>query len=365
MKPITLNTKEIKAALPILRKITGTNLRALPILSYVYLKRTEGATVRVQATDVSEWATYYTESAEEGPAGVCIHAADLAAAINLAGKSPSLSITQTPEELKAEGCRVNGTFCRAKSPKEAPKWPALKNAADPDRVLPAETWKALHTLAPFVSADATRRVLTTVLFKGTEAVATDGKILGIQMIPEVPGEHFLLIPSPALLSICKGAPSGDLLEGKTSEGSHKLRIRIGRWELIQPVVEGNYPNYRSVFPDRGSFRTEVRLTDPENAQKYLEISTKATKRQKKNPFLNLFVEDDRVWAETFLGRSDFPAEVHGPFGGKLPLNPEFFEVLLSAGCTFFRIVDNLNPVQGENGKGLTSLIMPLREVKNK
>lgn len=366
MNPITLNTKEIKAALPILRKITGTNLRALPILSYVYLERTEGTSVRIRATDASEWITCYTESAEEGPASVCIHAADLASAIMLAGNTPSLTITQTPKELAHEVCRVNEAFCRAKSPKEAPKWPAL-NAADPARVFPAETWRALHTLAPFASTDDSRQALLRVYLCRTEAVATDGKILGLQTIPELPGEPLLLAPSAALLAISKGASSGEVLEGDTPKGSRKLRIRIDRWELIQGVPGAHYPNYKYVFPDRSSLRTEVRLTDPENTRKYLEIVTKATKRQKKDPFLHLFVDDDsRVWATTFLGHSDFPAEVHGPFvKGKLLLNPELFGVLLSAGCTFFRIADNLTPVQGENGKGLTCLIMPLREVKNK
>lgn len=121
---------------------------------------------------------------------------------------------------------------------------------------------ALHQVVPAASGDDARPILTGVLLAaegdGLRLVATDSYRLAIR---DLPGTSVLaegqqvLVPSRALAELAKLL--GDSAEITLRLGERDASFEVGNVRLMTRLIEGEFPNYRSLIPSSHPNRLTV------------------------------------------------------------------------------------------------------------
>ena len=142
------------------------------------------------------------------------------------------------------------------------------------RCLPAEDFPALHEPAGFsvtvktaelaegiaqvtraASRDEARPILTGVLLEvsreGLTMVATDSYRLAVrELAATAQGEAKALVPERALSEVGRAAGADDRGEAELHIEQSQVGFRIGGLTLTSRLIEGEFPNYRQLLPER-------------------------------------------------------------------------------------------------------------------
>lgn len=121
-------------------------------------------------------------------------------------------------------------------------------------VLPAkELAQALRQVVPAASSDDSRPILTGVLLaaegSGVRLVATDSYRLAVRDLPGanvLPEGQRVLLPSRALSELTRLLTGADELTLRL--GERDASFEVGKARLTTRVIEGEFPNYRSLIP---------------------------------------------------------------------------------------------------------------------
>jgi DNA polymerase-3 subunit beta len=136
----------------------------------------------------------------------------------------------------------------------AEEYPRLPEASgDAVTLAGAELAAALKQVVPAASADDARPILTGVLLAaeagGLRLVATDSYRLAVR---DLPGANVLaegqqvLVPSRALAELGRVVGSAETVELRL--GEHDASFAVGNVRLTTRLIEGDFPNYRGLFP---------------------------------------------------------------------------------------------------------------------
>ena len=221
-----------------------------------------------------------------------------------------------------------------------------------------------------VSRDASRKALTGVFFNvvndSIAMVATDGKRMALQeKTPEsITGEEgCAIVPLKAV------AETRRMLEGdgtlKISIGDKFCCFEAANFRLVSKLIEGNYPNYRSVVP--ASFTrvitlpVEPLLAKVETVSLMLPDATCSVVLRFSENKVTIEASSSELGEGSDFVDVDFSAQ-NDPFD--VSFNPQFLVDPLrttNAETIKFKLNDPLNPVALEAEEGFINVIMPIRK----
>jgi len=246
-------------------KRVAPNRSAKPILQCVRLEGRKGR-LHLAATNMEMTLSISLEAGGRLPACL-VPVAELLARVQ-AGKDKtcSLELSEDHQQILLNGGRVRHAV-PVMELDEYPPLPKKPRRRPPDLlVMPDALRSGLENALIATNREASRYALNAVLLErdadGTRLVATDGKRLIVQALPEVGGPWTgkTLIPWPlaqqAVRLLKSGRPDGDPValtivppSGKTTDTT--LFLEGPDWQLCGCAMDGSFPVYRDVIPGPG------------------------------------------------------------------------------------------------------------------
>lgn len=145
--------------------------------------------------------------------------------------------------------------------------------------IPQNTLKKMIQMTSFcVSHDEARHVLNGILFsfkdKQLKLVATDGRRLALitQELPQPTGiKKDVIVPAKCIQELMRN------LEGESdvlvSLKENQMRFRLGAATLTTRLIQGEFPNYEQVIPQKPKERVRIHTQDFLSATKRASILT--------------------------------------------------------------------------------------------
>jgi len=153
-------------------------------------------------------------------------------------------------------------------------------------------------------------------------------------------------------------------EGK---GHEAFKVTAGRWTLESRTIEGNYPNWRQVVPQKDEKGVAICKINTYNRLQASDMLKRLPKNSaEKSPYVKVAVGAGDV-LKFSKGSNSFEVILSGGVGNK-PRHTcgalAFWQRLVDLGCTEIYIKDELSPIVGyRNGSSnLSYVFMPMRLV---
>ncbi|HEY6737087.1 MAG TPA: DNA polymerase III subunit beta [Candidatus Saccharimonadia bacterium] len=236
---------------------------SLPVLSNVLLA-TDGNRLRLSATNLEIGINYWVGSKVEQQGSVTVPARLFAefvsslphGTIELSGNDTLLAVKTPNFESK-----LNGILAE-----EFPEIPTV--TTDPVLTLSAAALKeALAQVVVAASADEARPVLAGVYLYTEDnylyLVATDSYRLAekrIELEGEVPEHMSVIVPARTMQELARllGDASGD---AELYLDENQVMFRLGDIELVSRLIEGQFPQYRGIIPDKAESSFEIDVAE--------------------------------------------------------------------------------------------------------
>ncbi len=336
----------------------------LPILSNVLLK-TVGTRLSIAATNLDIAITSFVGSKVGSEGSVTVPGRlmqDFISSLPSGVVDLSLDNNKLHIETGQYSSTINGTAAE-----EFPVMPAIKNG---------NKWKisskllkdGLGQIIVAASNDEARPVLTGVYLHtkngGLFAVATDSYRLAEKELAKTPQEISLLIPASALNELLRILPDGDEPIQVTSD-EQQVSFKVGDVEMVTRLIEGDYPDYEKLIPDKFETQATLDLHDFTNVTKVsslfaresagsVTISADQTKKQ-------LTIES--IASQLGENKASASAKITG--GGSITLNSRYLLDALNVmtgGTVNFGFNGKLEPctLTAGNSKDYLHVIMPLK-----
>lgn len=264
---ITISQKNFKKALTVVEKIISKNT-SLPILSNILLK-TENGRLKLSATNLELGINYVTGAKVDEIGQVAVP-----------GRILSDFISGVNEEKISLVTRDNTLFINSDkyktqilgfNPADFPIIPKIKEVIC---TLPAKSLRnALLTVLESVAISESRPELAGVYinFSGNQiAFASTDSFRLTEKIVDFKSEHTqsLILPRNTAVELIRIL--GDLEdEVDFNMGDNQVAFSNNDFELVSRVIEGNYPDYQKVIPDKFISRT---LVDKENLETNIRLA---------------------------------------------------------------------------------------------
>ena len=255
-----------------LNKALGTVARVantrgtLPVLANVLIK-TAGGRLSIAATNLDIAITHYigAKVADEG-------------AITVPARLMQDFVSSLPAgviDLKLEDYKLNiatdqyQSVINGVSAEEFPVMPAITKGKS-WTVPAAELKKSLQQVVIPASSDEARPVLTGVYLHTTDGklymAATDSYRLAEKELSKLKEEVDLLVPVTAMQDLLRIVSDAEEEVQVTSDDQQVL-FRVGDVELVARLIEGKYPDYRKLVPQKFETTAVLKRADLLNAAK--------------------------------------------------------------------------------------------------
>jgi DNA polymerase III sliding clamp (beta) subunit (PCNA family) len=374
---------EIKEAVAGLGRIVA-NKTTLPVLSCVKLD-VNGA-VTLTATDLEQSARYqFTGGTSTGTGSLVIPFQSLKDLAKGNDREQVEIETDTPES----GTVINhvGSLAVKKTVYGTPleEWPVVPDAPT---TKPAEGFlETYRKLLPFTSDDPTRHMLggicVDVTGKGTKPVtmvATDGRrltccnsmVLPLELTTVIPGNKFLGwtgLPADTQeigikMETVKEKEGRKTVERREVKG---FGLKAGAWTYSCRTIDGSYPNWRQVLPDPEYCKdNRITLTD-DDVDALRKILPTFPGHDQSTPSITLGTGPEGAVQIAGRAKDDKAESTLDLAGGsrfegksRICLNREYLLDALNAGFRSFMFTDSSSPIRGDDGKGGTHCLMPMR-----
>jgi DNA polymerase III subunit beta len=259
-------------ALTAASKAVSTRGSSLPVLSGVRLEL-KGKKLTMTGSDLDLTITVETEVAGDED-GVVVIPAKLA--VDIVRALPSGAVTLEAGDADARIDAARSQFSVRLIP--ADEFPKLSvPSGEPVELPAAELAEALRQVVQAASTDDARPILTGVLLAaegdGLRLVATDSYRLAIRDLPGRGGllaeGQSVLVPSRALNEL--GKLLDDAGDVRVLLGERDASFEVGGLRLTTRLIEGEFPNYRSLIPSAHPNRLTVGRQDLLEAVKRVRI----------------------------------------------------------------------------------------------
>lgn len=157
-------------------------------------------------------------------------------------------------------------------PDEMPRIPSVDGAEF--GAVSAERLKlAISSVRASVGSDESRPLLCGALMasddKGLNLVSTDGHRLSATVVGEAVGIDEVIVPDGALDYLLAELKLGEPVEVATME--HHAVFRQSHFELVARLIEGSFPDYRKVLPERGDYAASVAVKPFVEALRFVQL----------------------------------------------------------------------------------------------
>jgi DNA polymerase-3 subunit beta len=253
---LQVTQENLNRALNAVARVANTR-GTLPILANVLIKTTNNR-LSLSATNLDIAITHYVGAKVTDEGSITVPARLMQDFVG--------SLPQGPIQLELKETKLHVT---------TPQYQSVVNGivADDFPVMPAiskgSKWKissvlfkrALQQVVFAASNDETRPVLTGVLIQTHEGelamAATDSYRLAEKLLGDNKQEVQLLIPASAMQDLLRVLGDSDE-EMTVTHDEQQALFSVGDVELVTRMVDGKYPDYRKLIPEK--FATEARLS---------------------------------------------------------------------------------------------------------
>ncbi len=369
---LTVPRQDLADAVAWATRVAGGRAQ-LPALTGVLLEAADGRLV-MRATDLEVTAEVGVDARIEAP-GTALLAARLLAQLVARLPDGDVTLADDGERVRIECGRAKFRVRRIPA-EDFPTPPALTAEAIEGSVK-AHAFSRLVTQVGRAAAagEDARAVLTGVNLEAADgrltAAATDTYRLAARSVAfERAVEGAAIVPARALAEVDKAIAAGGGADVTVVLDAGQAQFRVGERTLTTRLVEGPFPNYRSLLPDASEVTVVVeRAPLAEALQRAQVVASAAANTPVQLSFseggLELAVQN----TEAGDASEQLPAEVEGgPL--EIAFNPRYLQDGLEAAGTErirFELRDGLRaavirPVapDGEDADDLTYLLMPMR-----
>ncbi len=364
---MTVTRGEIKDLVSGLAKIIP-NKNSLAVLGCVRFAIDSGD-LTAQATDLDQTAIYRFNVAEAEDEGVIIIPFPLLRDLSKGDGTGRVTLATEGTDVLVTNNVGGHAITRTVPGTEAKDWPAGGSeivTAPASKFLPA-----YRRMAPFASADETRRTLGSVYVdvSGTgehnaTLVACDGRRLTCCNSMKLPitDKDGLMVPITKFLLWNGLQEEADVGMSKTKDGV-RFGLRAGQWTYRVKAVEGVYPNWRQVIPVKNGMEHRMTFTDSDvEALRKILPTFPGTEA--------VFLDGAASGTLSVSGRDagdskelTIPLTAGSSYKGtgcRFIANRHYLMDALNAGFRNFMFADTMSPLLSEDGKGATHVLMPLR-----
>jgi len=253
---ITLTHDHVKAMVKGFNKVIPRN-GSLPVLHYILVRQDAGIDATITATNLDETLQYHVPDAvqETDEPSSFLVAFDALKKLAKQVKKGDTVMLQPGTAAKFPTVTIAASIGGQTTHSEIASMP-VSEFPETLKTIPVESYPVGQFLdvyqkaITFASTDDTRYVLNGV-FRHAEQhafAATDGKRLGMFIVPDLPDDSdFILPPSKLLANGVLSAETG--ATGIIEEDDRQtVEILSGQWRYQCRCIEGLYPNYRQVIP---------------------------------------------------------------------------------------------------------------------
>jgi DNA polymerase III sliding clamp (beta) subunit (PCNA family) len=381
---LSISRSELKTAVTGLSRIIPNRV-TLPILGGVRFAADENGTVTASATDLDQTAVYRFVNTTSVDVGTFVLPLTPLKELTKGDDRERVEFKTTDQQIQITN-HVGGHAIRfAVNTLPAEEWP---EPLKPVPCKPAEGFlETYRRLLPFASTDQTRYALTNVFIdingKGERPVcmfAVDGKRLCVWNSMAFDLKSSVPIPVPSSRFLAWNGLTGKVEIGLREEITPKrgknpeirkawFGVQVGSsWQYTTKVPEVSAPSYRNIIPDYTADQVQrCRFTDKDvdALRKILPTFPGHDSYNKtvvlvggQDGRLTVCGRDQDATADTVLtleGGSSYEGK-----GGQIGMNREYLLDALKAGFRMFSYVDATTPLRGEDGRGGTYVLMPVR-----
>lgn len=263
---IVISQKNLKKSLGIVEKVVSKNT-SLPILNNILLK-TENGRLKISATNLEIGVTCFVGAKIEEIGEIAVPARIISDLVNnivdekisLVTKNNTLTINSDKYKTQILGL----------DPKDFPIIPKIKEGVFSK--ISSKTLKtSLLTVMDSIAASETRPELGGVFinFSNNKIVlaATDSFRLTEKIIDfKNNHDHSIILPRNTVVELIRiaGDMEGDL---NINLNDNQIAFSNDEFELISRLVDGNYPDYKKVIPEKSISRALVKSSDLEKGIK--------------------------------------------------------------------------------------------------
>lgn len=262
---LQVTQENLNKALGMVARVANTR-GTLPVLANVLIK-TVNNRLSIAATNLDIAITHYigAKVAEEG-------------AITVPARLMQDFVSSLPTgviDLKLDDYKLNivteqyQSVINGVSAEEFPVMPAITKGKTWN-VPAAELKKSLQQVVIAASSDEARPVLTGVYLHTTDGVlymaATDSYRLAEKELSKIKEEVDLLVPVTAMQDLLRIV--NDVEEDvQVTSDEQQVLFRVGDVELVARLIEGKYPDYRKLVPQKFETTAVLKRADLLNAAK--------------------------------------------------------------------------------------------------
>ena len=221
--------------------------------------------------------------------------------------------------------------------------------------LPDNFTELLSLAAPVVNRNEYRRVLQGINLSTDGITATDGRQL-LHLDCQLNLEKTLTIPFPSVLLAMRSKEAGLLKTWK-----NLFQIEIGNVKWTGKLIEGQYPDWRTVIPAEQNLDYSITLHEPEKVVEWVKMIPS----QKTTNGVELDVNPDRSVTLISCLQTEFKLNAEATFTGVMPkatliLDREILLRMLLQGYNTFKANSNgAIPIMASGGAG-QYIAMPIR-----
>ena len=254
---ITVNQKNFKKALSLVEKVVSKNA-SLPILNNILIK-TENGRLKVSATNLEIGVNYIIGAKIEEVGQIAVPARIISDFIgNIADDKVSLTTKNNILSINSDRYKTQILGFDAKDFPIIPKIKSKPLASIPAKLLR----NSLITVLDSVAVSETRPELAgvfmdfnhdKVVFAATDSFRLTEKNVDFKNVQK----QFFIIPRNTVVELIRIAGE---LEGDLAFNSSDNQISFSNedFEMVSRIVDGNYPDYKKVIPDKFVSKVLVR-----------------------------------------------------------------------------------------------------------
>jgi len=267
---IIINTNKLKEALQVTERVVGKNV-SLPILNTILIKVDRGKLL-FTSTNLETGIQFWVGAKIEGEGELAIPVRVFSDFIsNIQDEKIKLSISKNVLMVSSSNYR---TRILGLPTKEFPIIPKVQKGIE-IMLKPEMVKKALLSVVDSVSLSETRPELSGV-YMGTENgnvffVATDSFRLSEARVPNGGKEKVQrIIPRSTALEILRLT---DLIDGdmKFTITENQLAISTDDMILVSRLIDGRYPEYKKVIPERYTSRLKINRKELEHSVRMASV----------------------------------------------------------------------------------------------
>lgn len=258
---LTVTQENLAKALSTVGRVASSRTQ-LPILNNILL-RTDGNRLLIAATNLEIASTQYIGAKIVKPGSITIPARLVSEFVGSLPKgNVELKVVNDHLHIKTEqySSIINGV-----ASDDFPELPTIDETSSIQYKIKVDDFKqAVSQTIVTTSSDSTRPILTGVYWHSHDGylylAGTDGYRLSERRLVETVSDVAAIIPTSTLQEVLRSI-SDDSDEVELLFDESQVRFRAGEAEITSRLIDGNFPDYRQLIPEKSETSIVLQKSD--------------------------------------------------------------------------------------------------------